>query len=66
MRSIMLMIALIGASACTPVSDAAFCGISFTEAIDRLATALPDPTTPEEVGAAGTAVVLAHDAGCPQ
>jgi hypothetical protein len=64
MRLMMLMIALIGASACTPVSDAAFCGPDFTWAIGRLADALPDPMTPDAVGQAGTAVVLAHDAGC--
>jgi len=46
------------------VSDAAFCGPDFTGAIDRLAMALPDPMTPDAVGRAGTAVVLAHDAGC--
>lgn len=64
MRLMMLMTALTGASACMHVSDAAFCGPDFTEAIDRLATALPDPMTPDAVGRAGTAVVLAHDAGC--
>jgi len=66
MRLMMLMIALIGASACTPVNDAAFCGPDFTGAIGRLADALPDPMTPDAVGRAGTAVVLAHDAGCAQ
>lgn len=64
MRSIMLMIALIGASACTPASDAAFCGPDYTAAIDKLAKALPNPETPDDVGRAGTAVVLGHDAGC--
>lgn len=60
----MLTIALIGVSACAPVSDAAFCGPDFTGAIDDLAEALPHPQTPDVVGMAGTRVVLAHDAGC--
>lgn len=58
------ILVILGATACTSVSDAAFCGESFTGAIDRLADALPDPLTPDSVGRAGTAVVLAHDAGC--
>ena len=56
---------VLGVAGCkTDVSDAAFCGPDFTQAIQRLATALPDAETPNAVGQAGTAVVLAHDAGC--
>ena len=65
MRYVMLIAILIGAQGCASVgSDAAFCGPGFTGAIERLADALPDPMTPDAVGQAGTAVVLAHDAGC--
>ena len=53
-----------GATACASVSDAAFCGPTFTGAIDALATQLADPATPDSVGRAGTAVVIGHDAGC--
>ena len=63
MRLILLTMT-IGAASCMSVSDAAFCGPDFTGAIERLADALPDPATPEDIGRAGTAVVLAHDAGC--
>ena len=63
MRLILLMMTT-GAMSCAPVSDAAFCGPAFTGAIERLADALPDPATPDGVGIAGTAVILAHDAGC--
>ena len=64
MRLILLMMTT-GVGACVPVSDqAAFCGPAFTGAIERLADALPDPATPDGVGIAGTAVILAHDAGC--
>ena len=55
---------LIGATGCATVSDAAFCGPSFTGAIDALAEQLAAPGTPDNVGRAGTAVVLGHDAGC--
>lgn len=61
----MALIAMIGVASCsTATSDAAFCEPDFTAAIDRLATALPDPATPDRVGIAGTAVVRGHDAGC--
>jgi len=60
------MLAVIGAASCTNVSDAAFCGPVYTEAIERLAQTLPNPETPDDVGRAGTAVVLAHDAVCSQ
>lgn len=65
MRLILLMMT-IGAASCTNVSDAAFCGPAYTGAIQRLADALPNPDTPDDVGRAGTAVVLGHDAGCNQ
>ena len=55
---------LIGATGCATVSDAAFCGPTFSGAIEALATQLADPATPDELGKAGTAVVLGHDAGC--
>lgn len=58
------MTLLLGVTSCVGVSDAAFCGPDFTGAIDRLADALPHPDTPDEVGRAGTAVVVGHDAGC--
>jgi hypothetical protein len=58
------MLPLLGVASCFSATDAAFCGPDFTGAIDRLATELPDPMTPEGVGRAGTAVVLGHDAGC--
>ena len=61
---LILMTILIGATACTSASDAAFCGPDFTGAIERLADALPNPDTPDSVGRAGTAVVFGHDAGC--
>ena len=64
MRSAILMLPLLGVTSCLGVSDAAFCGPDFTAAIDRLADALPHPDTPDEVGRAGTAVVVGHDAGC--
>ena len=63
MRLILLTMT-IGVAGCTSVSDAAFCGPDFTGAIERLADALPNPDTPDNVGRAGTSVVLAHDAGC--
>jgi len=64
MRFTMLTICL-GVSGCFPVgNDAAFCGLDYTGAIDRLAVALPDPNTPDAVGKAGTAVIAGHDAGC--
>lgn len=63
MRLILLM-TTIGVVSCTSVSDAAFCGPDYTGAIERLADALPNPATPDDVGRAGTAVILAHDAGC--
>lgn len=58
------MTLLLGVTSCLGVSDAAFCGPDYTAAIDRLAVALPNPDTPDEVGRAGTAVVVGHDAGC--
>lgn len=58
------MLAIIGVASCTNVSDAAFCGPVYTEAIERLAQALPNPATPDDVGIAGTDVVLGYDAGC--
>ena len=59
------MTTMTGLSGCVSgTSDAAFCGPAFTGAIERLADALPDPATPDGVGIAGTAVILAHDAGC--
>lgn len=65
MRLKIVMLPLIGATSCAiGTSDAAFCGPDFTGAIERLATALPDPATPDSVGQAGTAVVRGHDAGC--
>jgi hypothetical protein len=64
MRSVIRMLPLLGVASCLGVSDAAFCGPDFTGAIDRLARALPHPDTPDEVGRAGTAVVVGHDAGC--
>lgn len=64
MRSTILTLTLIGVSGCGTVNDAAFCGPDFSAAVDRLAIALPDPNTPDEVGKAGTAIVLGHDAGC--
>ena len=64
MRFKIAMLPLLGVTACLNVTDAAFCGPDYTGAIDRLATALPDPNTPDAVGRAGTAVVLGHDAGC--
>jgi hypothetical protein len=53
-----------GATGCATASDAAFCGPTFTGAINALAEQLADPATPDELGKAGTAVVLGHDAGC--
>lgn len=64
MRYMAALLMIIGASGCLSASDAAFCEPDFTEAIQRLADVLPDPATPDDVGQAGTAVVLAHDAGC--
>lgn len=58
------MTLLLGVTSCLGVTDAAFCGPDFTAAIERLADALPHPDTPDEVGRAGTAVVVGHDAGC--
>ena len=55
---------LTGATSCATDSDAAFCGPDFSGAIERLADALPDPNTPDEVGRAGTSLILAYDAGC--
>lgn len=64
----MLFVTLItlvtGVTGCVRESDAAFCGPDFTAAMDGHATALQDPMTPDIVGMTGTAVVLAHDAGC--
>ena len=65
MRLMVLLTMTIGLSACTDgKNDAAFCGPAFTGAIDRLALDLDHPTTRDELGKSGTAVVLAHDAGC--
>ena len=65
MRSRIAMLTLLGVTSCSlGTSDAAFCGPDFTGAIERLANALPNPATPDEVGRAGTAVVRGHDAGC--
>lgn len=59
------MMMALGVTGCVAeVSDAAFCGPDFTQAIQRLADALPNAETPDTVGQAGTVVVLAHDAGC--
>jgi hypothetical protein len=60
-----LMLPLLGVNSCmNGTSDTAFCGPDFTGAIERLADALPNPQTPDDVGRAGTAVVRGHDAGC--
>lgn len=64
MQYMAAILMMIGASGCLSASDAAFCGPDFTGAIQRLADVLPDPATPDDVGQAATAVVLAHDAGC--
>ena len=58
------MLPLLGVTSCLGVSDAAFCGPDFTGAIERLAVALPNPLTPDNVGIAGAAVIAGHDAGC--
>ena len=60
-----LLMTTTGLSGCTNgINNAAFCGPAFTGAIDRLAADLDHPTTRDELGKSGTAVVLAHDAGC--
>lgn len=64
MRSKIAMLTFLGVTGCWGGIDAAFCGPDFTGAIERLADALPNPQTPDDVGRAGTAVVLGHDAGC--
>ena len=64
MRLMIMTMVMVGAVSCAPVSDAAFCGPAYSGAIERLADALPNPATPDGVGIAGTAVILAHDAGC--
>ena len=65
MLSKIAMLPLVGVTSCAlGTSDAAFCGPDFTGAIERLADALPNPLTPDDVGKAGTAVVRGHDAGC--
>jgi len=62
---VMLIITgIIGATGCANVNNAAFCGPDFTGAINRLAIELDNPGTREALGIAGTAVVLATDAGC--
>lgn len=55
----------IGVTSCgMATSDAAFCGPSFSGAIDQLENVLPNPQTPDEVGVAATVVILKHEAGC--
>lgn len=60
----MLTATILGVTTCGAVSDAAFCGPDYTEAIERLAVELDHPATRDPLGRAGTAVVTGHDAGC--
>ena len=64
MRSI-LVLTLVGLSACSATSDAAFCGTDYTAVIAELRAGLEGhPETPDAVGEPATDAVLGHEAGC--
>lgn len=65
MKLSLMALALIGVTACTKPNDAAFCGPSYSGAVDRLGTeALAHKATPEALGNAVADVVTGHKAGC--
>lgn len=65
MRLSLMVLALVGVTACTRPSDAAFCGPTYSGAVDRLGKeALAHKATPEALGNAVADVVTGHKAGC--
>lgn len=65
MAKTLLLLAVLGVTACVkPASDAGMC-LGQREDIARLRAALEaNPDTPDAVGEAATNVVIGHEAGC--
>ena len=65
MKLSLMVLALIGVTACTKPNDAAFCGPTYSGAVERLSKeALAHEATPEPLGNAVADVVTGHRAGC--
>lgn len=65
MRLFLTGLVLTGVTACTTPNDAAFCGPTYSGAVNRLAQeALAYEATPEPLGNAVADVVTGHKAGC--
>ncbi len=63
MVTVLILVGVTGCSSAT--SDAAFCGPTYSRAIDNLAdAALADPGINDVTGGAVADVVAGHDAGC--
>ena len=68
MRQYLMALAFLGVTGClADVSTSAFCGPTYTGAIERLSgEALKAPDVPEPLGVAVADVVTGHRAGCGQ